>query len=235
MQVVTLAQLRARIVTEGDGPPRLVVVLLHGFGAPGDDLVSLAEWIDLPGVAWVFPEAPLALGGMYGDARAWWMIDMARLDRDVARGAHSDRSEEIPEGMAEARGQLIALLDAVRDELGVADERVVLGGFSQGAMLSLDVALRTERAFAGLLLLSGTLLARQEWAPRMAARAGLRVLQSHGRRDAILPWAAAETLRDLLVAAGWRLDWIPFEGGHELPPPLLEELAEFLGERAATA
>ncbi len=235
MKVVTLAQLRARIVTEGDGPPRLVVVLLHGFGAPGDDLVSLAEWIDLPGVAWVFPEAPLALGGMYGDARAWWMIDMARLDRDVARGAHSDRSEEIPEGMAEARGQLIALLDAVRDELGVADERVVLGGFSQGAMLSLDVALRTERAFAGLLLLSGTLLARQEWAPRMAARAGLRVLQSHGRRDAILPWAAAETLRDLLVAAGWRLDWIPFEGGHELPPPLLEELAEFLGERAATA
>src|SRR5438552_18316161 len=60
----------------GDGP---VIVLLHGFGAPGDDLVPLAEVFahGLPGVRWVFPAAPLELPMGFGDARAWWMIDMA--------------------------------------------------------------------------------------------------------------------------------------------------------------
>jgi phospholipase/carboxylesterase len=228
MKPITLGRLRARIVRDGDAPPTLVVVLLHGFGAPGDDLVSLAEWLDLPGVAWVFPEAPMELGGLYGDSRAWWMIDLQRLDRDLQRGVHSDRSSEVPDGMAEARAMVVELLDAVRAELGVADDRVVLGGFSQGAMLTLDVVLRTDRAFAGAILMSGTLLARHEWEPLMARRRGLRAIQSHGSRDAMLPWSAAETLRDLLAAAGWRLDWIPFEGGHEIPPPLLEELAGFL-------
>ncbi|MCB9559960.1 MAG: phospholipase [Kofleriaceae bacterium] len=228
MKLVTLGDLRARVVPAGRPDPRLVVVLLHGFGAPGDDLVSLAEWIDVPGVAWVFPEAPLELGGLYGDARAWWMLDLERIERDLARRSPSDRSTEVPEGMAPARARIVALLDAVRTELGVPDDRVVLGGFSQGAMLAIDVVLHTTRAFAGAALLSGTLLARQDWEPRMAARAGLRVLQSHGTLDGLLPYAAAETLRDLLVAAGWRLDWIPFDGGHELPPPLLGELGEFL-------
>lgn len=232
-----LGRLRAHIVTtegpEGPkGPPRQVVVLLHGFGASGDDLLALAEWIDVPGTAWVFPEAPMELGGLYGDARAWWMIDLARLDRDIARGAHSDRSEEQPEGLPEARAAVLELLDAVRARFGVPDDRVVLGGFSQGAMLALDVILHTDRPFAGALLLSGTLISRAAWAPRMAARAGLRALQSHGSRDALLSFRAAETLRDLLAAAGWRLDWIPFEGAHEIPPPLLEEVATFLDEVA---
>src|SRR5262249_10583661 len=128
-----------------------------------------------PGTRWVFPAAPLELGGLYGDARAWWLIDLARLERDLMAGRSTDRAAEVPAGLPEARAAMLAGLDAVRDRLGVPDERVVLGGFSQGAMLSLDVALHTERAFAGLVLMSGTLIAQHEWAPRMAARRGLRV------------------------------------------------------------
>ncbi len=229
MQLVTLGRLRARIMLPAASETiERVVVLLHGFGAPGDDLVALCEWIEAPGTAWVFPEAPMELGGAYGDARAWWMIDMERLDRDARSGKPSDRSDELPVGLVEARGAMTELLEAVRARFPIGDDRLIIGGFSQGAMLACDVALHTERALGGLILLSGTLLARTEWEPRMAARAGLPVLMSHGNRDALLPFAAAERLRDLLIAAGLQVEWLAFDGGHEIPPPLLEAIGDFL-------
>jgi phospholipase/carboxylesterase len=217
----------------GDGP---VVILLHGFGASGEDLVPLAHYLDVPPeVRFVFPEAPLSLPGYYGEARAWWMIDMERLERDLERGTPADRSSEIPDRLDTARGELVALLDAVRTDLGVPDERVLLGGFSQGAMLSCDVLLRTDRRFAGLVLLSGTLIAQPLWQPRIPARAGTPVLQSHGHADQILPFAAAETLRDLLRAAGLPVEWHPFHGGHEIPPPVLKALATFIAGTVLTS
>jgi phospholipase/carboxylesterase len=226
VQLLDLGPLRARVIAPV-GPVERAIVLLHGFGASGDDLVALAEWIDAgEGTAWVFPEAPLELGGLYGDSRAWWMIDLdsiGRLDRD--------RSEELPDGLVAARAQLIALLDAVRARFG---DRIVLGGFSQGAMLSLDVALHDPRPLDGLILLSGTLLARSEWAPRMAARAGLPVVQSHGRRDQLLPFRAAVALRDLLAGAGLEVTWVEFDGGHEIPPPVLEAVTAAVRRRPGT-
>jgi phospholipase/carboxylesterase len=68
----------------GDGP---VVVLLHGWGAPGDDLVPLGQEIDAPrGTRYVFPEAPLSLQMGFGDSRAWWMLDLEKRQREIAAG-----------------------------------------------------------------------------------------------------------------------------------------------------
>jgi phospholipase/carboxylesterase len=214
-------------VTAGDGDG-LVCVLLHGFGAPGTDLVGLADYFRAPpGTRWVFPAAPIEIGGLYGEGRAWWMIDLMRLERDLASGNPAARAAEVPDGLPEARAAVIALLDALRAK-GVPDDKVVLGGFSQGAMLSLDVALHTDRAFAGLVLMSGTLIAEREWAPRIAARRGLRVLQSHGQRDPLLPFAVAERLRDLMREGGLDVTWVPFRGQHEIPPPVVAAAGDFL-------
>ena len=219
-----LGPLDCVVAGEGDGP---VCVFLHGFGAGGDDLVPLAEYFRAPpGTRWVFPAAPLELGGLYGDARAWWLIDLARLERDLMSGRASDRTAEVPEGLTEARAAMIAMLDDVRTTFG--DAPLVLGGFSQGAMLSLDVALHTDRAIAGLVLMSGTLIAEREWAPRMASRKGTHVLQSHGQRDGLLPFAAAERLRDLMKGAGLDVTWVPFRGAHEIPPPVVAAVGDFL-------
>jgi len=212
----------------GGGP---VVVLLHGYGAPGSDLVALWRVLDVPReVRFVFPEAPLAppefadFGG-----RAWWPIDVAAMQAAAASGAGRDRSREHPAGLERAREQLNGLLDVVEQELGVGGESIVLGGFSQGAMLSCDVALRRERALGGLALLSTTLLCRDEWVPRMPARAELPILQVHGRNDPLLPFAAAVELRDLLRAAGCsKLDWIEFNGAHEVPSSALDGLAKLI-------
>ena len=216
-----------------DPRPPLVVVLCHGFGAPGDDLVGLASGIDAPpGTVMLFPEALHGLRDltgqpMFGDARAWWMIDFARLERAIATGELRDLSGDVPEGLDDAR----AALDAMLDELARTQPlgRLVLGGFSQGSMLSLDLALRRpERELAGLVLLSGTMIAEREWSPRMPARKGLRVFQSHGRSDPILPFSIAERLRDALTAAGLELTFDPFAGPHTITPQNLERLSRWL-------
>lgn len=209
LQRVDLAGLTTRIAGPADAA--VTVVLLHGFGAPGDDLVDLAG--ALPGARCVFPEAPLALAGIYGDARAWWLLDLASLDRP------RDRRGELPDGLAAARAQVSALLDAL------AAPRLVLGGFSQGAMLALDVALHRDRPPDALALLSGTLIAEAEWQPRLQRLAGVPVLQAHGEHDPLLPFAVAEELRDRLQAAGARVTWHPFAGGHEVPPDVVAALA----------
>lgn len=209
----------------GDGP---LVVLLHGFGAPGDDLVPLWRVLDVPeGTRFAFPAAPLELEMGYGESRAWWMIDPS-LFADLERGIRRDRTADVPPALAEARARLCALLDDAESQLGA--KQIVLGGFSQGAMLSLDVALHTDRPLAGLALLSGTLIARPEWEPRLPARRGLRVLQSHGRQDPLLPFSVAEQLRDLMVQNGLSVDFIPFHGAHQIPDKVLDRLGAFIGE-----
>jgi phospholipase/carboxylesterase len=214
----------------GDGP---LVVLCHGFGAPGDDLVPLWRVLDVPReVRFVFPEAPLSLPelGPHG-ARAWWRIDVEAMARAQMEGRPRDRSQELPEGLEEANRLVNDLLDAVERELGVAGERLVLGGFSQGAMVSCDVALTSERPLAGLALLSGTLLARARWQAGAPGRASLPILQSHGRQDPLLPFDAAERLRDLMRGAGCDVQWIEFNGGHEIPSGVLSGLGDFLRAR----
>src|SRR5690349_618718 len=134
MQVETFGGLRARVIGGadgrggGDGP---VVVLLHGYGAPGEDLVPLGRELGLGrDVRFVFPEAHLRLQGMGSwDARAWWPIDMERLQVAIATGNARDLTRERPEGLDVARERLLSLLDEVERRLGGP---VTLGGFSQG-------------------------------------------------------------------------------------------------------
>src|SRR5262249_10254791 len=84
----------------GHGP---LVLLLHGYGAPGDDLMVLGDVLKGPaGTRWVFPEGPLPLDMGYGNARAWWLIDMARLESDRLAGRVRDMSSEVPRGLPQA-------------------------------------------------------------------------------------------------------------------------------------
>lgn len=230
MKVEQLGGLKVRLTggTDGrgggDGP---VVVLLHGWGAPGDDLVPLGHEIGAPfGTRYVFPEAPLSFQMGFGDSRGWWMLDIEKRQREIAAGRARDLSREVPKGLAEARANVIALLDELERRLGA--KSLVLGGFSQGAMLACDVALRTNKPLAGLVLLSGTLMAQDEWTPLMPKRKGLRVFQSHGSADPLLPFFMAEQLRDLLKQGGLSVEWVSFRGGHEIPGVVLDRLGAFL-------
>lgn len=222
-----MGRLRARIVggvdREGGGDGK-VVVLLHGYGAGGDDLVPLFRVLDVPrATRFVFPEAPILLGSYGGDeSRAWWPLDLARLEAAQRSGMGREAHDEYPSELPEARAKVIEFLDVLDGCL--APSSIVLGGFSQGAMLALDVALHCDRPFESLALLSATLLAEGEWVPRMKARAGLRVLQTHGTHDPLLAFSGAEKLRDRMIAEGLDVRFVSFRGGHEIPNSALTEL-----------
>lgn len=211
------------------------VVLLHGFGASGDDLVGLVETLEVPNTRFVFPAAPFKLGRMYGGGCAWWEIDMERLQEGARKGTVRDFLAEVPEGLEFARDIATKFLAGLQDEYDIPDERLVIGGFSQGAMLTLDVALHRSAPLGGLVQMSGTLIAETIWQPRMGRVKDLPIIQSHGKQDMVLPFTVANTLRERLVAAGAKHQWVPFTGGHEIPSPVLDALTKFLKVRAAAA
>jgi len=242
MDVLTFGPLRARRFVKTAGTTHknatsaapLTLVLMHGYGAPGDDLVGIGGALDAPpGTTFLFPEAPMALGdaammSLLGDARAWWQIDIGRYQRAIMQGTLDSLVNDVPDGLQEAREKLIEMLDVYERETKTPAERIVLGGFSQGSMLALDVALRTKRPLAGLVVLSGTLLAARDWLPLMASRKDLRVFQSHGTQDPILPFAVAERLRHVLEEAGMHVSFTEFEGGHGIPPAVMRDLGTWL-------
>ncbi len=229
MKELKVGALRARLcggVDREGGGSGPVVVLMHGYGAPGTDLVPLWRELEVSrDVRFVFPEAPLDLG--FG-GRAWWPIDMSRLQDRFTTSAADRLSAEVPPGVDDARAAVLELLAVLRRDFSAAPETMVIGGFSQGAMLATDTVLRSQHPFGGLAVLSGTLISRLEWLPLMPARRGLPVLQSHGRADAVLPFAIAEQLRDALSGAGLPVEFIPFNGGHGIPPAVLDGLARLI-------
>jgi phospholipase/carboxylesterase len=211
----------------GTGP---AVVLMHGFGARGDDLVSLWRALTVPDdVRFVFPAAPILLDHVYGDSRAWWMLDYARMERAM-RGDLAELASYVPPGLEEARAQVMAALDEVEQKLKVPKDRLVLGGFSQGANLAAEVALVGRRPLAGLVMLSGGMLCEPLWIEGMSARPSLPVFISHGMRDEVLPYALSERLRDRFREHAREPTWVSFDGGHEIPWTVTEKLGVFLSD-----
>jgi phospholipase/carboxylesterase len=216
---------------------KLAMIVMHGFGATGEDLVPIAEEIVhrdtslVDSVKFIFPAAPLEPEEMldYG-GRAWWPIDIAKLQRAMMLGDFRDLREELPELLPAARKHVLGIIDEVRAEKGWGLDRFVLGGFSQGSMLATDVALRLPEPPAGLVIWSGTLLCEEHWKALMPNRAGLRVIQSHGRQDQILPFAAAEWLRDALTAAGLNVEFLPFNGPHTISQAAIEATVRLLSD-----
>jgi len=209
-----------------------LVVFCHGFGAPGTDLVPLAgELVALsPALAantYAFPAGPIDLTsiGLYG-GRAWFPIDMQALDLANRAGRIDVLAASEPAGMGAARKKLRTAIEALMG--GRPWSQVILGGFSQGAMMALDLALRLEEAPAAVIAFSPTLVDRASWERAAALRKGLRVFISHGRQDPLLPIRGTEALVALLSAAGVAVDYLPFDGPHTIPFEALERAALLL-------
>jgi phospholipase/carboxylesterase len=181
----------------------------------------------------IFPAAPLDLSeqGLSG-GRAWWHIDLDRFINRPTPELLDKFRKAAPAGLTESRSLLLALIQEVGKQYALSADQFFLGGFSQGAMLTTDVALRLPVAPAGLAVLSGALINEAEWRPLAMKRGPLKVLQSHGRHDSILPFPMGGALRDLLLEAGADVDFVAFAGDHEIPPPVVSRLAAHISQAA---
>ena len=162
------------------------------------------------------------------EARAWWNIDVGRYERALRSGDLRSLTGDEPDGLPHARALLEETLDSALSTYGLTKKDLVLGGFSQGAMLATDLTLRMEEGPKALCVLSGTLLNEEHWAVLARQRGPLPVFQSHGNQDPILPFQTAVWLHELLTKEGHSVRFSPFEGAHGIPMEVLQDLGEFL-------
>jgi phospholipase/carboxylesterase len=197
------------VIERGAAEADRAFVLLHGWGAPGDDLVSLAD--ELAALSHrpmrvIVPAAPIA---MRHGGRAWYDLHADDATRQAAR----------------ARGSIEAVVRTL-GERGVAPEHVIVGGFSQGAILSIELALVGQPRVGGIAVLSGRAL--EHPARTYRALEHLPIFQSHGRSDDRIPFARGEAFREAATRAGASVEHVPFEGGHAIPPVVVTALAAWL-------
>jgi phospholipase/carboxylesterase len=179
------------------GDARQLVVILHGYGASGDDLIPLADvWRPLlPDAAFVAPHAPEPCR----DApmgRQWFTL-------------RTRSPEERWAGAVAAAPTLDAFLDAELASFGLDDSKLMLVGFSQGTMMALHVGLRRPRPPAGILGYSGLLVGPE----RLAARGDtLPVFLVHGDQDGVVPVEALFQAVEAMAAVGIASQWHVCEG-----------------------
>lgn len=215
--------------------PETIAVICHGFGAPGDDLVPLGPEIIRGNpslkdrVRLVFPAAPLSLIEMgIPGGRAWWMLDVAALNAAIASGTIRDQRNTTPDGLLEAAQQLREVIEELQKESGLPLSQFVLGGFSQGSMISTEVALNLPEPPAGLVIWSGTLLCEQRWTSLAEKSEMFPILQTHGRQDPILPFDGAIWLKEMFEQNHFSVDFSEFMGPHTIPPVGIEKMETLL-------
>lgn len=174
------------------GTPQSIVVLLHGYGADGNDLISLAPlWARLlPQTLFVSPHAPFPCE-INPSGRQWFGFEGAGPEMILA-------------GTRMAAGMINSYLDALIAEHGVPANRIALVGFSQGGMMSLHVAPRRTEPLAGVVSFSGALVAPEKLAEE--TRAHPPILLVHGDADPVVPFASLARAATALKAAGFTVD-----------------------------
>jgi phospholipase/carboxylesterase len=196
-------------------PPQGMVVLLHGWGANGQDLVGLANYLDLPNYQLVFPEAPLP--HPYNPVGKMW-YDLPDSYAFFDSPEFGDRSD-----LSHSRQLLLDFLHDCSQQTGVPLSRTILGGFSQGGAMTLDLGVRLP--LAGLMVLSGYLHAPLA----LQIEALPPVLMVHGQQDAVVPIEAARKAKASLTGLGITVEYQEYEAmGHEIQLMVLERLQNFV-------
>lgn len=205
------------------GPATSLIMLLHGYGANGADLIALADmWAPrLPRAAFVAPDAPESLP--FAGAGGYQWFDLSQRDPSA-----------LWRGVTGARAGLERVIAAelARYRLGV--ERLALVGFSQGTMMALHVAPRLAAAPAAVVGLSGVIAGGERLAGEITARPP--VLLIHGSEDEVIPVDAIHMTREALAEAGVAVEWHIRPGlGHGIDEEAAFMAGSFLAQHLAPA
>jgi len=195
------------------------VIWMHGLGASGDDFVPVMQALSLPhnhGIRFIFPHAPeqaVTLNG--GVVMPAWFDIFGLQSGDPVDTAGMQRTE-------------LAIKSLMTGEVqqGVAAERIVLAGFSQGAVMALHIALGLEHPPAGVLALSG-FLAPPTTTVTIATK-GLPVFMAHGLDDAVISLDYGQNSRNRLTQFGATVEWHEYAMGHSVCDQEIADISAWL-------
>ncbi len=199
--------------------PTVAVIWLHGLGADGSDFVPIVRELDLrgcPGIRFVFPHAPtmpVTINNGYV-MRAWYDI----------LGSQIDRKED--ESGLRASQRAVELLIEREKSRGIASNRIILAGFSQGCAMTLQTGLRHPEKLGGLLCLSGYLpLFATIAAESHPVNQETPIFMAHGRMDPVIPIDRAEKSRDALRSLGYTVEWHDYAMPHSVCAEEVEDIS----------
>ena len=208
------------LVLEAKGEPAGTVIWLHGLGADGHDFEPIVPMLRLNRpLMFVFPNAPVRPvtinAGM--EMRAWYDID----------------PEQPQASNADIRDSALAISALVAAEVaaGVPEEHITLAGFSQGGVIALQVGVRANTRFAGIMALSTYVHNHEQLAEEVSfASVDTPIFMAHGRTDPMIPIARAVTSREALTGLNYQVEWHEYDMGHQVCQEEIDDIAGWLNQ-----
>lgn len=202
--------------------PNASVIWLHGLGADGHDFVPIVKELHLPqsmAVRFIFPHAPMQPVSINNGMvmRAWYDIATENLERKPDNQGVLQSTQAINE--------------LISDEVarGIAANRIILVGFSQGGAIALTAGTRHPETLGGIMALSTYLPMPEELATK-ASRANqqIPILMVHGEQDSVIPMAMAKASFGALIAQGYAVQWQQYPMAHSVCGEEMGVISEWL-------
>ncbi len=210
------------ITLDPPSPATACVIWMHGLGADGNDFVPVIPELGLPRdhrVRFVFPNAPtmpVTVNGGYV-MRAWYDIASAELDKRADEGGVRRSQAAITELIADQRGK------------GIAANRIVLAGFSQGGVIALQTGLRHGERLGGIMALSTYLACAESLGVEATtANRDLPIFMAHGAMDPVIPMQLAKLSKARMETHGYKIDWHEYGMPHSVCAEEIDDIAVFL-------
>jgi phospholipase/carboxylesterase len=201
------------------------VIWLHGLGADGNDFAPIVPELQLPnhlGVRFVFPYAPMQAVTINNGyiMRAWYDI----VSMEVAR--HADQR-----GIATSVAQINQLIER-EEQLGIPSERIILAGFSQGAVIALTAGMTYQKKLAGIIALSGYLPGSDQIIQQSAiANKSIPIFLAHGTEDPVVPFFLGQMTHEILTKHQYSVDWHSYPMPHSVCMQEIKDIGLWLKDR----
>jgi len=190
-----------------------IVILLHGFGSNMHDLAAMAPHIDDKNYIYACPNAPLNVDlGLGRRGFAW-----ASIGTPVSKNEYLN-SQDI----------LLSFIEELTDSLGTPKNQVILGGFSQGAMMTYRLGIPRPKYFAGLVALGGLLEAEFVPVNKTFVAKEQPIFIAHGTLDTVIPIESARTAKSRLEQVGFRPTYKEYPISHAINHDILNDLSSWL-------
>lgn len=202
------------------------IFMFHGYGASMNDLFGLADVISTNDkYDWIFPNGPISVPlGMFMEGRAWFPVDMAALEQAMMSGSHRSFEDKCPDEFKNVLPIALKFVESFYDQY----DEIIIGGFSQGAMVTSHLTSLGVEKLKGLILFSGTLIAKDMLLENIEGKNYIPFFQSHGKQDPVLNFSESMKLFELLKLSRFQGEFVPFDGAHEIPQIVVNKVSDFI-------